>query len=37
MNDANNLTWKLALPPRGRAKPSLLQTYQTERQYIARQ
>ena len=37
MNDAYNLTWKLALTLRGRAKPSLLQTYQTERQYIAKQ
>ena len=37
MNDAYNLTWKLALTLRGRAKPSLVQTYQTERQYIANQ
>ncbi|KAK3167570.1 hypothetical protein OEA41_010697 [Lepraria neglecta] len=36
MNDAYDLTWKLALTLRGRAKPSLLQTYQTERQYTTR-
>ena len=37
MNDAYNLTWKLALTLRGIANPSLLKTYQTERQHIARQ
>lgn len=37
MNDAYNLTWKLALALRGLAKPSLLKTYQTERQHIAKQ
>lgn len=37
MNDAYNLTWKLALAVRGIASPSLLKTYQTERQHIAKQ
>ena len=37
MNDAYNLTWKLALTLRGLANPSLLKTYQEERQYIAKQ
>ena len=37
INDAYNLTWKLALTLRGLAKPSLLHTYQTERQHIAKQ
>ncbi len=37
MNDAYNLTWKLALTLRGIASPSLLNTYQTERQHIAKQ
>ena len=37
MNDAYNLTWKLALTLRGIAKLSLLKTYQTERQHIAKQ
>ena len=37
MNDAYNLTWKLALTLRGIANPSLLKTYQMERQHIARQ
>lgn len=37
MNDAYNLTWKLALTLRGVANPSLLKTYQTERQHIAKQ
>lgn len=37
MNDAYNLTWKLALTVRGIASPSLLKTYQTERQHIAKQ
>ena len=37
MNDAYNLTWKIALTIRGIASPSLLKTYQTERQHIAKQ
>ncbi|KAM0804286.1 FAD binding domain-containing protein [Usnea florida] len=37
MNDAYNLTWKLALALRGLANRSLLQTYQIERQHIAKQ
>ena len=37
MNDAYNLTWKLALVLRGLASRSLLQTYQIERQHIAKQ
>ena len=37
MNDAYNLTWKLALTLRGIANPSLLKTYQMERQHIAKQ
>lgn len=37
MGDAYNLTWKLALTLRGIANPSLLKTYQMERQHIAKQ
>lgn len=37
MADAYNLTWKLALQLRGHATPSLLDTYETERQHIAKQ
>lgn len=37
MNDAYNLTWKLAFTVRGLASPSLLKTYQTERRHIAKQ
>ena len=37
INDAYNLTWKLALTLRGIADPSLLKTYQVERQHIAKQ
>ena len=37
MADAYNLTWKLALHLRGLAAPSLLDTYETERQHIAKQ
>ena len=37
MNDAYNLTWKLALTVRGITCPLLLKTYQTERQHIAKQ
>ena len=37
MNDAYNLTWKLALTVRGLASPSLIKTYQTERRHIAEQ
>ena len=37
MNDAYNLTWKVALTLRGIANPSLLKTYQLERQHIAKQ
>lgn len=33
--DAYNLTWKLALVVKGHAAPGLLDTYETERQYIA--
>ena len=36
MNDAYNLTWKLALTLRGLANPSLLKTYQFERRHIAK-
>ncbi|CAF9942513.1 hypothetical protein IMSHALPRED_003856 [Imshaugia aleurites] len=37
MNDAYNLTWKLALTLRGLAKSSLIKTYQIERRHIAQQ
>jgi 2-polyprenyl-6-methoxyphenol hydroxylase-like FAD-dependent oxidoreductase len=37
MQDAYNLGWKLALVVRGLAKPSLLETYVTERRPIAEQ
>lgn len=37
MNDAYNLTWKIALTLRGLAHPSLLKTYQIERQHVAKQ
>ena len=37
MSDAYNLTWKVALSLRNLAAPSLLRTYQTERQHIAKQ
>lgn len=37
IQDAYNLAWKLALVIRGRADPSLLETYDTERKHIAHQ
>ena len=37
MQDAFNLGWKLALVVKGRAKPSLLDTYEKERRPIAEQ
>lgn len=37
MNDAYNLTWKLSLVLRRIATPSLLNTYQAERQHIGKQ
>ncbi|KAL8825948.1 MAG: hypothetical protein Q9191_004102 [Dirinaria sp. TL-2023a] len=37
MGDAYNLTWKLALQLRGLATPGLLETYEIERQHIAKQ
>jgi 3-(3-hydroxy-phenyl)propionate hydroxylase len=36
MQDANNLAWKLALVLEGRAHPELLETYDEERHYAAR-
>ncbi len=36
IQDANNLAWKLALVLQGRANPDLLQTYEAERHYAAR-
>jgi 3-(3-hydroxy-phenyl)propionate hydroxylase len=36
IQDANNLAWKLALVLEGRAHPHLLQTYEDERHYAAR-
>jgi 3-(3-hydroxy-phenyl)propionate hydroxylase len=36
IQDANNLAWKLALVLEGKAHPDLLQTYDTERHYAAR-
>jgi phenol 2-monooxygenase len=37
ISDAYNLTWKLALVLKGIAHPSLLDTYEQERSYIAQQ
>jgi len=37
ISDAYNLTWKLALVMKGLASPKLLDTYETERKYIAMQ
>ena len=37
MQDAFNLGWKLALVVQGRAKPELLDTYETERRPVAEQ
>ncbi|KAL8642702.1 MAG: hypothetical protein Q9228_000632 [Teloschistes exilis] len=37
MLDSYNLTWKLSLVLKGMASPSLLETYQMERRYIANQ
>jgi 3-(3-hydroxy-phenyl)propionate hydroxylase len=36
IQDANNLAWKLALVLEGKAHPDLLQTYERERHYAAR-
>lgn len=36
IQDANNLAWKLALVLEGKAQPALLQTYDDERHYAAR-
>jgi 3-(3-hydroxy-phenyl)propionate hydroxylase len=36
IQDANNLAWKLALILQGKANPDLLQTYEDERHYAAR-
>jgi 3-(3-hydroxy-phenyl)propionate hydroxylase len=36
IQDANNLAWKLALVLKGKAHPDLLQTYEAERHYAAR-
>ena len=36
IQDANNLAWKLALVLQGKAHPDLLQTYDAERHYAAR-
>src|SRR5688572_4046997 len=36
IQDANNLAWKLALVLQGKAHPDLLQTYEAERHYAAR-
>jgi 3-(3-hydroxy-phenyl)propionate hydroxylase len=36
IQDANNLAWKLALVLEGKASPELLQTYDAERHYAAR-
>jgi len=36
IQDANNLAWKLALILQGKAHPDLLQTYEAERHYAAR-
>jgi 3-(3-hydroxy-phenyl)propionate hydroxylase len=36
IQDANNLAWKLALVLEGKAAPELLQTYEEERHYAAR-
>ena len=36
IQDANNLAWKLALVLEGKASPELLQTYDEERHYAAR-
>ena len=36
IQDANNLAWKLALILGGKAKPALLETYELERHYAAR-
>lgn len=37
IQDANNLAWKLALALEGRAHPDLVQTYEEERHYAARE
>jgi 3-(3-hydroxy-phenyl)propionate hydroxylase len=37
VQDANNLAWKLALVVLGKASPALLETYETERHFAARE
>jgi 3-(3-hydroxy-phenyl)propionate hydroxylase len=37
VQDANNLAWKLALVLQGRARPALLETYELERHFAARE
>jgi 3-(3-hydroxy-phenyl)propionate hydroxylase len=37
VQDANNLGWKLALVLQGRARPQLLETYELERHFAARE
>jgi 3-(3-hydroxy-phenyl)propionate hydroxylase len=37
VQDANNLGWKLALVLAGRARPALLETYEVERHFAARE
>ncbi len=37
VQDANNLGWKLALVLQGRARPELLETYELERHFAARE
>jgi 3-(3-hydroxy-phenyl)propionate hydroxylase len=37
VQDANNLAWKLALVLQGRARPALLDTYELERHFAARE
>lgn len=37
VQDANNLAWKLALVLQGRARPELLETYELERHFAARE
>lgn len=37
VQDANNLGWKLALVLQGRARPALLETYELERHFAARE
>jgi 3-(3-hydroxy-phenyl)propionate hydroxylase len=37
VQDANNLAWKLALVVQGKAAPALLETYESERHFAARE